>query len=532
MLRKSELNNASFSYSHKPEEKRESSFFSPLQKQVMAGITKLSSYSSTLTQKTGEMLSKLMNFRSSIRSESEPVVFCTVYSPMVKVESISVAKINEFKTTLLPPKPSRFSLKGLFQTIENQYLRFKSGDAFADRKTDKLLKAVDSWEKTILGADNGDVLSFKDKDKDNFKLYKNDFKLFLKAEAQRYIDQSKTDKPTVEHKLMMAVNMLLKRVEIASNLKLNATDCDTASKLVMGEGTSCERTYDLGDVFAAGTSGLVRSATFTPKDGVSKEVVVKELFVPLMGQTDMPRIVDFSDAVLELLNERDLHLSDGSSHPRLAETLDSMVTRDKNGIVRLHVCMEKLGDSGEKIATSLHSEPLSSREAETKKMLKEVGEGLDFMHNKSMMHRDIKPANIAKRGDDYVILDFGAAGRTGKESSDTSITAGSAFFRAPEVMTASKETPYTTSADIFSLGATAFQMIAGTEVAPSFGDRDTYPVGEEDDCDRSFTKDTLEKAFSKEPWNDVSSELKSLIQRMLDPDPSLRPTAREVSTFF
>ena len=436
--------------------------------------------------------------------------------------NITKAALNELRAIVLPDKPSRFSLKGLKQTIENQILRLTKGDRFADRKADKLSTAVATWEKTVLAA--SDDVGFSSANKE-------DFKSFLKAEAERYVSQSKNNTPTVANKMTLLLNQLLLRVDLASDLRLNAIDNAPDAVLKMGEGTDHERTYALGAVFAAGSSGMVRSAVLTSADGSKQDVVVKELFVPLMGQTDVPRIVNFSEAVLELLNERALRLDNGTCHPRLAATLDAIVTRDNDGMVKLNICMERLGDSGEKIADSLQSQPLGVRESETKKILKDVGEGLDFMHSKSIMHRDMKPANIAKKEGGYVILDFGAAGRTSEGATDTTITAGSAFFRAPEVMIASKETPYTTAADIFSLGVTAFQMIAGTEVAPAFGERTTYPTGEEDTLDQSFNAETLEKAFAKEPWRAVDPKLKGFIQKMLNPDPSQRPTAKAVSEF-
>ena len=431
-----------------------------------------------------------------------------------------------FKDAFSFPKP-RLTLSGIKRSLSNLKMKWFNKTDYTYRKITKLKQTVESFEESSWnqGVGQGDLAQTKAK-----------FKAFILEEANRYVANGIEDDG-----LKQLVQELFDRVNLISKeqdgLGVEFREHEMGEDITFDQSDGSKRTYSIGHVFAAGSSGTVRTCklTTTHSDGTTLErnVVVKEMYLQLKGQ-EVPRMVSGAEAGLEILNERDLRLEDGSNHPRLAQSLDAVVTQSDDDMIRLNIFMEKLEDSGEKIAEQLQSKSISDRSIQTQTMLSQVSEGLDFMHSKGIMHRDLKPANIAQRDDgNYVILDFGAAGRVTGTPPDTVETVGSEFFRAPEVLSASLESPYTTKADIFSLGVTAYQMIAGTQTAPALVDHlaahpDGGPVEDVDSLEAQFNSDQLDRAFQAEPWSSVDTKLKELIQKMLDPNPDNRPTAAEV----
>lgn len=84
---------------------------------------------------------------------------------------------------------------------------------------------------------------------------------------------------------------------------------------------------------------------------------------------------------------------------------------------------------------------------------------LETAHRNGTLHRDIKPANVLIN--DYgepQLSDFGIAHIDGGYETATGFFSGTIDYTAPEVMTGN---PATVVADIYSLGATIFALIAG-----------------------------------------------------------------------
>ena len=96
----------------------------------------------------------------------------------------------------------------------------------------------------------------------------------------------------------------------------------------------------------------------------------------------------------------------------------------------------------------------------------QICEALQFAHDEGVVHRDIKPENILidKRGR-VKIADFGLAKLLGQDQTDHALTQthqvmGTLRYMAPEQMQGSKEVDH--RADIFSLGATLYTLLAGS----------------------------------------------------------------------
>ncbi len=85
---------------------------------------------------------------------------------------------------------------------------------------------------------------------------------------------------------------------------------------------------------------------------------------------------------------------------------------------------------------------------------------LHYAHEQSVVHRDIKPANImfhAPSGE-LKITDFGIARITDSGRTRTGIVLGTPSFMSPEQL---QGRPVTGRSDLFSLGVTLYQLLAG-----------------------------------------------------------------------
>jgi eukaryotic-like serine/threonine-protein kinase len=100
----------------------------------------------------------------------------------------------------------------------------------------------------------------------------------------------------------------------------------------------------------------------------------------------------------------------------------------------------------------------------------QVAEGLAFAHERGVVHRDIKPANVMiVRGSLAKIMDFGIAKvRLSDVKTQAGSMLGSPKYMSPEQVAG---THADHRSDIFSLGVTLYEMVAGTPpfMAPEVG---------------------------------------------------------------
>jgi serine/threonine-protein kinase len=89
----------------------------------------------------------------------------------------------------------------------------------------------------------------------------------------------------------------------------------------------------------------------------------------------------------------------------------------------------------------------------------EAASGLGMAHTRHIVHRDIKPANLMETRDALKILDFGLAKLTNQaRATRTGDILGTLDYLSPEM---AQGKPVDHRADIFSLGATLYEMVTG-----------------------------------------------------------------------
>jgi len=104
----------------------------------------------------------------------------------------------------------------------------------------------------------------------------------------------------------------------------------------------------------------------------------------------------------------------------------------------------------------------------------QVADAVDYAHDHGIIHRDIKPANIMLTDDGGVkVMDFGVARLESSTLTVAGTVVGSVRYMAPEQMMGERVDG---RADVFSLGAVAYEMLTGC--APFPGKTITEVVGQ------------------------------------------------------
>lgn len=148
------------------------------------------------------------------------------------------------------------------------------------------------------------------------------------------------------------------------------------------------------------------------------------------------------------------------------------------------------------------------------KMLHDVAAGLAYLHEQGIIHQDIKPDNILVDPlGNYVITDFGISVQsrsTLRKSMNIATGSGTTAYMGPERF--SKDPTPLKASDIWSLGATAYELLTGNA-----------PFGE---IGGGMQKGGADLPTIKQ---DISPELRMVLAKMLALETWDRPTAEQLA---
>eukprot|EP00944_MAST-04C_sp_MAST-4C-sp1_P012946 g12946.t1 len=196
---------------------------------------------------------------------------------------------------------------------------------------------------------------------------------------------------------------------------------------------------------------------------------------------------------------------------RLYEIFES----DRHLILMVELC--RGGDLFDRIA-----QKETYDESEAADVVRQVAQALKYLHDHNIVHRDLKPENLIykeKAGNVLKLTDFGLAKYIDSEAT-TNISekpCGTPIYVAPEVLTASPV--YSPKVDMWSLGVLAYILLCG------------FPPFDADENDLADLFQVIKAGkynFLSPYWDDVSKSAKDLISKLLEVNPEVRYSARQV----
>jgi len=155
--------------------------------------------------------------------------------------------------------------------------------------------------------------------------------------------------------------------------------------------------------------------------------------------------------VFEARFRREAEAAGGLHHPDIVRIYD---------VGPSFLVMELL--DGQPLSTFLRGIRLTVREACA--LVHRVAGAIEYAHCRGIVHRDVKPANVMIQGDGGVkVMDFGVARIESSNLTALGTVVGSVRYMSPEQMMGER---VDARADIFSLGAVAYELLTGRAPFP------------------------------------------------------------------
>ncbi|EJD53011.1 Pkinase-domain-containing protein [Auricularia subglabra TFB-10046 SS5] len=233
-------------------------------------------------------------------------------------------------------------------------------------------------------------------------------------------------------------------------------------------------------------------------------MAVKQVELPTKSSSNEERKKSMLTAL-----EREIDLLKQLQHENIVQYLDSSMDDQY-----LNIFLEYV--PGGSVAALLKNYG-AFEETLVRNFVRQILQGLNYLHEREIIHRDIKGANILVDNKGGIkISDFGISKKVADNLLSTARVnrpslQGSVFWMAPEVV---KQTSYTRKADIWSLGCLVVEMFTGEHPYPKLNQMQAiFKIGQ------SAKPSTPE---------DISSDAEDFLTKTFEIDYQARPSAAEL----
>ncbi|MBA0786011.1 hypothetical protein Gotri_026191 [Gossypium trilobum] len=254
--------------------------------------------------------------------------------------------------------------------------------------------------------------------------------------------------------------------------------------------------YEIGRTIGEGTFAKVKFAQNTE---TGESVAMKVLDRSTIIKHKMVDQIKREISIMKLVR-----------HPYVVRLHEVIASRTK-----IYIILEFI-TGGELFDKIVHKGRLS--EAEARRFFQQLIDGVEYCHSKGVYHRDLKPENLLLDSlGNLKISDFGLSALPEQGVSLLRTTCGTPNYVAPEVVVIRVVLSHKgydgAVADVWSCGVILYVLMAG------------YLPFDELDLTTLYSK--IERAdFSCPSWFPVGA--KSLIHRILDPNPQTRITIEQI----
>ncbi|XP_076013378.1 death-associated protein kinase 2 [Genypterus blacodes] len=259
-----------------------------------------------------------------------------------------------------------------------------------------------------------------------------------------------------------------------------------------------ENLYEIGEVLGSGHFGQVRIVR-ERSSGISWAGKFLKIRKSSCSRLGMER-----SAV-----EREVEILQALQHPNIIVLKDVFESRAEVVLVL------ELVSGGELFDFIAEKENLL--ESEAIEFMKQILEGVRFMHSNNIVHFDLKPENImlsdkVSPNPNVKLIDFGLAHHFhhGEEYKSTS---GTPQYIAPEVV---NHEPLSTAVDLWSIGVITYILLSG--LSPFQGETDEETL---------LNIVAMNYEFTEQHFSMTSSMAKDFIQKLLVKNPSERMTSED-----